>query len=66
MKLAHQGPPAIWLAFVRAGLGSRLVGGFGLGGTPFVASALLWVRPKAWWAAAQAHGQAQLLGWAGW
>lgn len=65
MKRARQGRWPIWLVFLRAGLALGIIGGFGLGGALFVASALR-MPLGAWWvAAAQAHGQAQLLGWAG-
>lgn len=55
----------IWSAFVRAGLALGLIGGFGLGGALFVALALRLPLGGWWAAAAQAHGQVQLLGWAG-
>jgi uncharacterized protein involved in response to NO len=56
---------AIWRLFVRAALALGLVGGFGLGAALFLAITLR-LSLGAWWAAAaQAHGQAQLLGWAG-
>jgi uncharacterized protein involved in response to NO len=56
---------ATWERFVRAALALGLIGGFGLGGALFAAIAL-GLPLGAWWtAAAQAHGQAQLLGWAG-
>ncbi len=65
MKQANREQVVAWSAFVRAALALGLVGGFGLGGALFAAVAL--GQPLgAWWvAAAQAHGQVQLLGWAG-
>ena len=65
MRPPNRERPAIWLMFVRAALAIGLAGGFGLGGALFAAIALR-VPLGGWWtAAAQAHGQAQLLGWAG-
>lgn len=65
MRRSDRERTALWLAYVRAGLALGLAGGFGLGGTLFAVSALQ-LPGGAWWvAAAQAHGQAQLLGWAG-
>jgi uncharacterized protein involved in response to NO len=52
-------PPFVWTAATLA-----IVAGFGLGGALF--GALFGPRPGLWWpAAAQAHGHAQLFGWAG-
>jgi len=56
---------AVWSPFVRAALTLALVGGFGLGSGLFVAVALHLPLGLWWTAAAQAHGQVQLLGWAG-
>src|SRR5688500_6047470 len=56
---------AVWRPFVIASLGTAIAGGFGLGAALFLTAAFdasfgIW-----WLAAAQAHGHAQLFGWAG-
>lgn len=60
-----RGGREVWPPFVWGSLGSAVAAGFGLGGALFAAVALR-VPLGAWWpAAAQAHGHAQLFGWAG-
>lgn len=57
--------PPIWRRFVRASLATGLSAGFGLGGLLFV-TLLGEGGAGSWWpAAAQAHGHAQVFGWAG-
>lgn len=57
--------PALWRPFVTVSLGIATLAGFGLGGALFFAAAAD-VELGLWWpAAAQAHGHAQLFGWAG-
>ncbi len=55
----------LWSPFVRAAIGVALTGGFGLGAALFGAIALRLPLGLWWSAAAQAHGQLQLVGWAG-
>ncbi len=55
----------LWSPFVRAAIGVALTGGFGLGAALFGALALRAPLGPWWSAAAQAHGQLQLVGWAG-
>jgi uncharacterized protein involved in response to NO len=56
---------AIWRPFVWASLGIAIVAGFGLGGLLFLAAAGDAALGLWWPAAAQAHGHAQVFGWAG-
>lgn len=65
MKPASRDRAAVWSPFVYAALMLALVGGFGLGGALFLAAALHLPLGLWWAAAAQAHGQVQLFGWAG-
>ncbi len=59
------GERAIWQPFVRAAIAISLVAGFGAG-TLLFASLLFDIGDGLWWpAVAQAHGHAQLFGWAG-
>lgn len=55
----------VWPPFVWTAIGLAIGGGFGLGAILFALAA--WHVPSgaAWLAAAQAHGQVQLFGWAG-
>ena len=62
--MTREGAP-VWPSYVRAALALALSAGFGVGGALFAAASLR-VPLGAWWpAAAQAHGHAQLFGWAG-
>ena len=62
---APPAPAPVWPPFVQGAVGLALTGGFGLGGLLF-ASLVAGAPAGVWWlAAAQAHGHAQLFGWAG-